>query len=98
MGKRKVTQYTLEFKKSSAKLASESGQSISQTARGLGVNETTLHGWVKQYYPRPSKSESTKNEADLHKETKRLTKELNRLKLEKEILKKAAAYFAQDTM
>ena len=40
MAKRSVTNYSLEFK-----------QSISATARELGVNETTLHGWVKHLSP-----------------------------------------------
>ena len=43
--------YPEEFKQSSAKLAIESEQSISQTARGLGIKPTTLCGWVKKYYP-----------------------------------------------
>ncbi len=44
MLKRKVTQYTEEFKRSSAKLAAESDQPVSATADELGVHPTTLHG------------------------------------------------------
>lgn len=49
MGKRKAKKYTENFKRSSAKLASESDQSIAATPRNLGVNEITLYGWVKRY-------------------------------------------------
>ena len=52
MSQRKVTQYAEEFKRSWAKLALSSSQSISQRAKELGVNKNTLHGWVHKYYPR----------------------------------------------
>ena len=95
MGKRKATNYTLEFKQSSAKLANESDQSISQTAKNLGINATTLHGWVNKYYP---KITTTKNisSIDLLQENKQLKKENARLKQERDILKKASAYFASE--
>ncbi len=48
MVKRKITQYTIEFKKSSAQLAYQSEQSIAATAKELGVNVGTLTGWVKK--------------------------------------------------
>jgi transposase len=51
MGKRKMTQYAEEFKQSSAKLANESEKPITETAKDLGINKTTLHGWVKKYHP-----------------------------------------------
>lgn len=93
--KRQVKSYTVEFKKSSAQLAATSDQSISQTARDLGVNAVTLHGWVKQYCP---KSLIKKPPAgDLAEEVARLRKEVARLKQERDILKKAAAYFASET-
>lgn len=51
MNRRNVTTYSAEFRESSAKLAYESEQSISQKARELGIHITTLHGWVNKYYP-----------------------------------------------
>ncbi|RNC76529.1 transposase [Piscirickettsia salmonis] len=51
MGKRHVTKYTEEFKKSSAKLAVDSNQAISHTAQELGIHSSTLHGWVNKYHP-----------------------------------------------
>ncbi len=95
MKKRQVTYYALEFRVSSAKLASESEQSISQTARELGIHPTTLHGWVRKYHPH-SKHEASNINEDVHSELKRLKKELARTKQERDILKKAAAYFASE--
>ena len=92
MGK---TSYTVEFKKSSAKLAVESEQPVSQTARELGVNINTLRSWIAKYYPKGHLLE--KESLSLHEELKRLKKENARLKQERDILKKAAAYFASET-
>ena len=52
MSKKKPNNYPIEFKQSSAKLAKESNQPVAQTARELGVNVNTLHGWVERYYPK----------------------------------------------
>ena len=96
MNKRKVTSYSLEFKQSSAQLARDSKQPISATARDLGVHEATLHGWVKRYYPKQKVSGSTIVPAEIQEELKSLKKELIRVKQERDILKKAAAYFASE--
>ena len=96
MGKRNVTNYSLEFKQSSARLASESEKSIPEIAMELGVNKTTLHGWVKKYNPSKDKS-SIAEELSLKQELANLKKENTRLKQERDILKKAAAYFASET-
>lgn len=44
--KKKPTRYTTEFRQSAVKLAVESDQPISQTAKELGINENTLHTWI----------------------------------------------------
>jgi len=51
MNKRVTTVYPLDFKQSSAALAVESGQPVSVTAKNLGININTLHGWVAKFYP-----------------------------------------------
>lgn len=86
--------YSLEFKESSAKLAVDSEHSIAQTARNLGLKETTLYGWVSKYGNMPKKAINPKVDAD--QELQRLRKENTRLKQERDILKKAAAYFASE--
>jgi transposase-like protein len=94
MNKRKAKSYTLEFKQSSAKLAATSEQPISQTAKDLGVKASTLHGWVNMYHPKTTIKEVAGN--NLEEEVKKLRKENARLRQEREILKKAAAYFASE--
>jgi transposase len=86
--------YSAEFKERAVKLAVESEQPIAQTARDLGVNENTLHTWIGKYH-RAERLESQVHDEHLYEELKRLRKENARLKEEREILKKAAAYFAQ---
>ncbi len=97
MTRRKVNNYATEFKKSSAKLAAESDQSILQTAKDLGLNVSTLHGWVKKHHPN-NKHGVTPSAAtdDVQSELKRLKKELVRVTQERDILKKATAYFASE--
>ncbi len=95
MSKRRVNSYTLEFKQSSARLAADSDQSISHTAKELGIHVTTLHGWVNRYHPN-NKHTVTAVAEDAQTELKRLRKELIRVKQECDILKKAAAYFATE--
>lgn len=95
MSKRITKTYTLEFKQSSAKLAAESDQPIFQTAKDLGINETTLYGWVSKYHPK--KSKPVAENIVQNQELQRLRKENLRLKQERDILKKAAAYFASET-
>lgn len=98
MEKRKNKHYTEEFKRSSAKLAVESDQSIAATARNLSVNAVTLHGWVKRYYSGAAPGATSINTVDAHSEIQRLKKENARLRMERDILKKAAAYFASEQL
>jgi transposase len=86
--------YPAEFKARAVTLAVESGQPIAQTARDLGVNENTFHTWIGKYH-RAARQEQQVNAEHLYEELKRLRKENARLKEERDILKKAAAYFAQ---
>ena len=97
MSNTRVKSYTLEFKQSSVELAQNGEQSISQTAKDLGVNENTLHGWIKQFSKKPNESSLGSSRLSLEEEVKQLRKENARLKQDRDILKKAAAYFARET-
>lgn len=100
MSKNQKNNYPLEFKISSAQLAVDSDQPIAQTARDLGVNHNTLHGWVEKYSdPNPinQNNMSSGNKAVYFEENKRLKKELALVKQERDLLKKAAAYFAKES-
>jgi len=84
--------YDDDFKKSSAKLALESNQPYAQTARDLGLKVNTLYTWINKL------SEVNKGaNSPLQDEVKQLRAEVSKLKTERDILKKAAAYFAKHT-
>jgi|ETNmetMinimDraft_23_1059889.scaffolds.fasta_scaffold61582_3 transposase len=95
MSKQHKSSYSLEFKQSSAKLAVESDQPIVQTARDLGINTTTMYSWVAKFYPNRSQ-QRVESELSAEEENKRLRKQLLRVTQERDILKKATAYFANE--
>lgn len=92
--------YTKEFKDEAVHLALKS-PAISQVAKSLGIPAGTLYSWVEQLKQKDSISNTTNRENDASvdvsklEENRRLHKELMIARKEKEILKKAAAYFAQ---
>jgi len=93
--RKKPIEYTAEFRASAVKLAVESDLPVSQTAKELGVNKNTLYTWIGQYH-HPVKNQGGKvAEEHIYDEVKRLRLETRRLKEERDILKKAAAYFAR---
>jgi transposase len=91
--------YPLEFKVSSAQLAVDSEQPISQTARDLGINHNTLHNWIAKYSDsnQIDQKNMNSNKATCFEENKHLKKELAMVKRERDLLKKAAAYFAKES-
>ena len=95
MSKRIKKRYTREFRESSAKLAIDSDQPISQTALELGVNKVTLGTWIEKYNSK-AKNGSPDGKKSVEAELHELRKENARLKQERDILKKAAAYFASE--
>jgi transposase len=88
--------YTIEFKEEAVKLALKS-PSIQATSTELGVPLSTLHTWIHQLKERPTINTKPVNSemAALLDENRRLHKALAIAQEEKEILKKAATYFAQ---
>ncbi len=88
MTNQKRANHSLEFKQSSARLAVESEQPIAQAAEELGLKPSTLYSWVSSYGKKPLKASGPKNEIEI---------ENARLKQERDILKKATAYFANET-
>ena len=88
--------YTAEFRASAVKLANESDQAIAQTAKDLGVNVNTLHTWIGKQSRPQSINKTVRTDEHLYDELKRLKKEVTRLTEERDLLKKAAAYFARE--
>ena len=62
------------------------------------MHEATLYGWVAKYYPDRNKQTKIDADIDPNEEAKRLRKEVARLRMERDIPKKATAYFAGDTL
>ena len=96
MTKRVRSQYTLEFKQEAVRLV-QSGQRVAAAAWSLGIAEQTLHNWLKadregKLSDRPAKPVSAE-----HMEIARLRKELAEARMERDILKKATAYFARES-
>ena len=94
MSKQTTKPYSAEFKERAVRLAVESDQTVAQTARDLGINENTLHTWLSKYNQNGNGPPRQVNSEHLYDELKRLKKENALLKEERDILKKAAAYFA----
>lgn len=86
--------YTREFKLSAVKLVNEQGYSVSQAAKSLGVDPANVRGWVQKFSTEAGLEPT--GEGALRAELRRLKKENAQLLMEREILKKAAAFFARE--
>ena len=95
MIKARRARYTLEFKQEAVRLV-ESGQSIASASRTLGVVEQTLFNWVKVHREGRLKGADSRSKVSAEQmEISRLRAELTRVKMERDILGKATAYFAK---
>ena len=94
MAKRTRKKYTDEFKAEAVKLVVEEGYSISQAARNLDINTNMLTRWKHELTGNATRR---KQAADDKEEIQLLREEVRRLKLEREILKKATAFFANES-
>jgi transposase len=93
----KYRKYSKDFKLQAAKLVTEQGYSYDQAAKQLGTTGWSVRNWIRQFQQKgelPSKAE-TQPKID---EIRQLRKELAQLRMENEILKKAAAYFAKESL
>lgn len=90
----KISSYSPEFREGAVKLAIENEQSKAATARELGINVNTLHTWINKYHQVDRVAPQQIDDMHLYDQLKELRKENKKLKEERDILKKAAAYFA----
>jgi transposase len=95
MERAKRAKYTLEFKQEAVRLV-ESGQTIAAAARSLGLVDQTLHNWVQAERQGKLKGAEKKAVSAGQMEISRLRAELARVKMERDILGKATAYFAKE--
>lgn len=97
MGTRR--QFSREFKHEAVRLVKDRGVSIAQAARDLDVHENVLRKWVRELQADPQQAFPGKGVMKPEQaEIDRLKKEVAKLRMERDILKKAAAYFAKESM
>jgi transposase len=90
--------YSQEFKLDSINLVKEQGYSRAEAARSLSINANMLSRWIKEF--EADRGDAFRGNGKLTEEQleiRQLREENRRLKMEKDILKKAAAFFAQET-
>lgn len=86
--------YPEEFKLEAVRQVVDRGYPVAEVSSRLGVTTHSLYAWVKKYGPDKDKYQA---QADEQAELKRLRKELARVTEERDLLKKAAAYFAKES-
>jgi transposase len=91
--KRKNKSYTKEFKEEAVALINDQGYSVAQAASAVGIRTNQLYRWKQEQEALKSGSMLS---ADDKAELNRLRKENKQLRMEKEILKKASAFFAKE--
>ncbi len=90
--------YTKEFKQDAVNLVTEQGYSANEVGRRLGVSQANVSRWVREFRKEQEDvAEGGIPRKELEAEVKRLRKENQRLQMEREILKKAAAFFAKES-
>ena len=90
---KKRKSYSKQFKIDTVKLVTEQGYKISEAARSLDIGANLLGRWLRQFEEEAS---GVRLSADEREELKRLRKEVRKLRMEKEILKKASQFFAKE--
>ena len=96
MGKRKRRTFTAEFKADAVRLCKAGGQSIGQVAKNLDVAETVLRAWIRHADVDANKGPLGALTTVEREELTELRRRVKRLEVEREILKKAAAFFAKE--
>lgn len=86
--------YSREFKIEAVKLVTEQGMSRKQVARDLGMDPASLRSWIKQFTEEPDNAFPGKGHPR-DEEMHRLRRELERVRMERDILKKAIGIFSQ---
>lgn len=95
--------YTKEFKMDAVKLVIDNGYSQEEAARNLGISHSVIGRWVRDYKVKQDealngheKQKDNRSQSD-QEELRKLRLEVQKLRMEREILKKAAAFFAKES-
>jgi transposase len=87
--------YTQEFKREAVRLAQTSGKLIAQVARELGISDASIHQWRKELAEHgPEAFPGSGHQTALEEENRRLKRELERTRQERDILKKTVSIFS----
>ncbi len=98
MSVQKRRKHTEEFKQNAVKLVLEQGYKISEAARNLGINDGMLRRWINNATQADKRNPGKSGElAEAQARIQELEAENKRLQMEREILKKAAAFFAKES-
>lgn len=89
--------FTDEFKQNAVNLVVKQGYSFAAAAEAVDVSNRTLREWHEKFAPEPEACGEGASLEELAAENKRLRKQLQRAEMEREILKKATAYFAKES-
>ena len=89
----KQSKYTKEFKEQTVKLVTEQGLSVAKAASDMGVGLSTLGKWMTIF--KPVKADLMGSLEDQQDEIKRMRREIQLLKMERDLLKKTAIYFVK---
>ena len=88
-----------EFKLEAVRLAQTSGKSMTQIARDLGISDSALHSWRKQFADSGEQAFPGKgHQTEMEEENRRLRRENDMLKQKREVVKKAVRIFAQSQL
>ena len=97
MAKRKRRAFTKAFKAQAVGIVRESGKSVGTVARDLDLTETALRSWVRQAEIDGGRGSVGALTTDEREELGRLRREVRTLRMERDILKKATAFFAKES-
>ncbi len=98
MNKLPRQEYTVEFKENAVKLVMEQGMSTGMAAKRLSIPNQTLDNWIRKAKAGKSFKSGGPTVTDAQAEIARLMRENAELRMERDILKKATAYFAKGSL
>jgi transposase len=94
-GRRTRRSFTDDYKTGAVRLVLDEGKTVAAAARDLGLTESSLRNWVEQARADRSQGKTGLTAAE-RDELTRLRKDVRELRMERDVLKKAAAFFAKD--
>ena len=97
-GSRRQRRFSEEFKRDAVRLVVAEGYTFKAAAAAVGVGDQSLRAWHAKYAPAPEPCGENASVEELRDEVTRLRKQLKRAELERDILKKATAFFAKESL